>query len=119
MAEIKILAGDFGKMVHGQYFFGVMSLPWEGDWTPGHRYTLKDDVVTLELADERSVVKVGGAAGWGVAGALVAGPVGLLAGAVLGGRGQKVAFVAEFKDGKRLMGECDKKTWVKMMADRF
>lgn len=119
MAEIKILAGDFGNMVHGQYFFGSLSLPWPGDWTAGRRYSVKDDIVTLEEADERSVVKVGGAAGWGAAGLLVAGPLGLVAGAVLGGRGQRVAFVAEFKDGKRLMAECDKKTWIKMKADRF
>lgn len=118
MAQIKILAGDFGEG-HGEYWFGTLSLPWPGDWTPGRRHSVKDDIATLEEADERSVVKVGGAAGWGVAGALVAGPVGLLAGAILGGKGQRIAFVAEFNDGRRLMAECDKSTWVKMKADRF
>lgn len=119
MAEIKILAGDFGNMVRGHYMFGQLSLPWPGDWTAGHSYSVKSDIEELEEADERSVVKVGGAAGWGAAGLLIAGPVGMLAGAVLGGRGQRIAFVAKFNDGRKLMAECDKKTWIKMKADRF
>lgn len=119
VAEVKVLAGDFSQSVPGQYHFGVLTLAQPKDWIAGERYVVKDDVVTLEEADERSVVKVGGAAGWGTAGLLVAGPLGLLAGALLGGKGQRVAFVAEFSDGKRLMAECDKKVWIKMKADRF
>jgi len=119
MADISVLAGDFAKSVPGQYMLGSIHLARDGAWTPTEVYIIRNDVTTLELANEESVVKVGGALGWGVAGALVAGPLGLVAGAVLGGRGQKVAFVAEFCDGKKVMAQCDKSTWTKMLADKF
>jgi hypothetical protein len=117
MAHVKVLAGDFRKGAGG-YSFGCLSATPEGTWSP-KAYSLKTNVSELELADERSTTKVFGAAGWGTVGAVLAGPLGLAAGAILGGRGQKVVFVAKFDDGKRLMGECDKATWTKMLAERF
>ncbi|MDZ3990498.1 hypothetical protein PspTeo4_01600 [Pseudomonas sp. Teo4] len=50
----------------------------------------------------------------GVAGALVAGPVGLLAGLWLGGKEEEATFLATFKDGRKLMAITDGKTWSKI-----
>src|SRR3546814_10870207 len=54
-----------------------------------HKYSIAD----LEPASEESVKRIGGTLGWGAAGALVLGPVGLLAGLLAGGRGTEVTFV--------------------------
>lgn len=120
MASIKVLAGDFSKIAPSGYNFGLLSLtPTDSKWGSPKTYNVKSDIVELEPADERSGVKVFGAAAWGTLGAVLAGPAGLIAGAVLGGRGQRVVFVATFNDGKHLLAECNKSTWTKMTAKRF
>ena len=67
------------------------------------------DLVHLEIATEEAVKKVGGTVGWGAAGALVLGPAGLLAGLLLGGKKKEITFVAEFKDGCKLLATCAEK----------
>lgn len=74
------------------------------------------EIKTLEVATEESVKKVGGTLGWGVAGGIIAGPVGLLAGALLGGKGKDVTFVAELEDGRKFMGTVDSKSFTKLQA---
>lgn len=68
--------------------------------------------ITIESASEESVKKVGGAIGWGVVGGVIAGPVGMLAGAILGGNKKEVTFVAEIEDGRKFMGTTDNKTFL-------
>lgn len=119
MAAIKVLAGDFLKHGLGALHGGTLVLtPRDTKLGRAKSYSVKD-LKALELADEQSGVRAFGAAAWGTAGALVAGPLGLLAGAVLGGQGQKVTFVAVTADDKRLLGQCDKSAWIKMQACRF
>lgn len=74
------------------------------------------DVKTLDIASEDSVKKVGGSIGWGVVGGALAGPVGLLAGVILGGNKKDVTFVAELYDGRKFMGTVDSKTFTKLQA---
>jgi hypothetical protein len=134
MAQIKILAGDFNKMRPGGFMFGIMSLTPDakilqeqnkGFWkqfkagAKGVSYNLPDDVEEMELASEESVKKIGGTVGWGAAGALLLGPAGLLAGLLLGGKKKNVTFVCKFKDGLKLLGETDSKTWAKIQAKMF
>ena len=73
----------------------------------------------VEVATEDSVKKVGGTIGWGAAGAVMLGPVGLLAGLLLGGKGKEVTFVAKFKDGRKLLATTDGKTFAKIQAAVF
>jgi len=75
-----------------------------------------NQLASIEIASEESVKRIGGAAGWGAIGALVLGPVGLLAGMLLGGRGKDVTFIATFKDGRKLLATTDSKTFVKLQA---
>ncbi|UJF20962.1 hypothetical protein [Shewanella sp. OMA3-2] len=62
------------------------------------------EIERLEEASEESVISIGGAAGWGVAGSVLLGPVGLLAGLILGGKSKDTTFICEFKDGRKFLG---------------
>lgn len=118
MAKIKVLAGDFSKG-DASYSFGMITLKTKEHSFLGENMKVKDTFEAVEIATEESAVKLGGAVGWGAAGALLAGPVGLLAGAVLGGRGKDVVFVAKLKDGRKFMGQTDSKTFTKLKAEVF
>lgn len=115
MAKMKVLGGDFGKG-DGFYAFGGMSLPDPSSiW--GSKINLQcSDLTEVALATEDSVKKLGGAAGWGAVGALALGPVGLLAGVILGGNKKEVTFIAKLNDGRKFMATVDSKTYTKILA---
>jgi hypothetical protein len=117
MAKITVHAGDFLKG-DGQFNFGVLNLrtakhSWLGENIP------ITQLETVEVASEESVKKIGGTIGWGATGALVFGPVGLLAGLLLGGKKKEVTFVAKFKDGRKLLATTDSGTFTKLQAAVF
>jgi hypothetical protein len=117
MASIKLHAGDWGKG-SGSYMFGQISLPKPNGW--GALETIAAATLTeVELASEDSVKRLGGTVGWGVVGAVALGPVGLLAGLLLGGKGKDVTFVAKFKDGRKILATTDSKTYTKLKAAVF
>jgi len=51
-----------------------------------------------------------------VVGALALGPVGLLAGVILGGNKKEVTFVARLKDGRKFLATVDSKTYAKILG---
>jgi hypothetical protein len=117
MATVKVHAGDFIKGT-GSYSFGSLVLKTEKHAFVGEAIPITE-LSEVDLATEDSVKRFGGTVGWGVAGGLVLGPVGLLAGLLLGGRGKDVTFVAKFKDGRKLMATTDSKTFTKLKAAVF
>lgn len=117
MAKVKVLAGDFLES-DGEYSWGSLKLKtkehsWVGETIP------LNQLDTVDIATEESVKKIGGTVGWGAAGAVILGPVGLLAGLLLGGKKKEVTFVAKFKDGRKLMASTDSKTFTKLQAAVF
>ncbi len=117
MATIKVLAGDFIEG-DGQYSWGSLILKTKEHNFLGETIPL-EQLDTVDIATEESVKKIGGTVGWGAAGAIILGPVGLLAGLLLGGKKKEVTFVAKFKDGRRLMASTDSKTYTKLQASVF
>lgn len=119
MAKIKIHAGDFKKgdmnsfgSVFGQGSFTLLSSahPIMGETIS---ITKVDE---LDLASEDSVKRMGGTVGWGVAGGVLLGPAGLLAGLLLGGKGKEITFICKFKDGRKFMGTIDAKGYKQIQA---
>src|SRR6266498_1481609 len=95
-SSMKIIAGD--AFTHGEVtWFGgrTITIRTKEHSFRGEKFNLKEDFASIEMATQETQgkVKVGGAVGWGTAGALVAGPLGLLAGALLGGSGKKTQVV--------------------------
>jgi hypothetical protein len=117
MAKIQILAGDFtnGK---GTLMFNAITFPWtNGDgFSQGKTLVLTGLLESVSLASEEAVKRTGGTIGWGVAGAALLGPVGLLAGLLLGGKGTDVTFIAQFKDGRKMLATTDAKSFTKLQA---
>lgn len=116
MASIKVHAGDWAKGGY-TYFFGQFTLRRQGAMLT--ETVLATDLEEVALASEDSMKKVGGAVGWGLVGGLALGPVGLLAGLVLGGNKKEVTFVAKFKDGRKMLATTDAKTFTKIQAVVF
>ena len=117
MAKVTVHAGDFLKG-DGQFSFGSLTLKTTEHAWLGETIQLSQ-LESVDVASEESVKKIGGAIGWGAAGALVLGPVGLLAGLLLGGKKKEVTFVAKLKDGRRLLATTDSKTFIKLQAAVF
>jgi len=88
--------------------------PWKGE-----KIDLKAEVSDIEQMNEEKVKKLAGTAGWGVAGAVLLGPLGAIGGMLIGGNKKEVAFVCNLHDGRRFMATTDGKTWQKICAARF
>ncbi len=124
MAAIKIHAGDFRECkanVSINKSFLMLHYPWAaGDPMLGKSETLStDDIDEIAPGSEENVKRLGGTVGWGVVGAAVLGPVGLLAGLLAGGRGKDVTFVLKMKDGRKMLATTDAKTFTKLQAIKF
>ena len=121
MGTIKVEAGDFKTGKHSSFSFGTFSMAidemgWTGYKTKTYHSTA---VAGVEVASEESVKRFGGTVGWGVAGGVILGPVGLLAGLLAGGNRKQVTFVCAFNDGKKFLGTTDSKTFTKISAAQF
>lgn len=119
MAGFKVHAGDFGKG-EARCSFGQITFAWKpGDGFSFGETVAAKEIIQIDVATEDSVKKIGGTIGWGAAGAVILGPVGLLAGLLLGGRKTEVTFVAEFKDGRKMLATADSKTYTSILASSF
>jgi hypothetical protein len=110
LAGIKVLAGDLEK---GGWLF--VSMPGQALMMKGKsKIDLKEEARGVEFLDEEKVSKLGRKAGWAFLGGVTLGPLGLIGGALLGGRKKKATFACELKDGRKFMGETDEKSWKKL-----
>ena len=117
MAKVKVHAANFPyleiTMNSGAFFICTKLLQISGECV------LASKILSIETASEDSVKKVGGSLGWGVVGAALIGPVGAIAGIILGGNKKDVTFVVEFEDGRKLMGTSDSKSYQKVIAAKM
>ncbi len=117
LGRFEVHAGDFKKGNEHQFLAGKFVMKSDGKFF--RETILASEVDTLEKASEESVKRLGGTVGWGVAGAALLGPVGLLAGLLAGGRGQDVTFICTFKDGRKFMATAPTKMFTEMTAATF
>lgn len=73
-------------------------------------------VAQLEIASEENVRRLSGTVGWGITGAALLGPVGLMAGLLAGGRSKDVTFVCVFNDGRKLLATTSGKDYTKILG---
>jgi hypothetical protein len=109
MASITVLAGDF-LQGDGEYRDGVFTLrtslhPW-----PGITLALSS-FKSVEVANEGSINNIKDAIGFGVAGAMLLGPIGAIAGFMLAGKETEVTFLATLKDDRKLLAAVNGSTY--------
>ena len=113
VSSITFLAGDLGKGTGYLLASGKIRIPGGAKDFPMHA------VSRVEIASEESVKRVGGALGWGLAGAALFGGAGLIVGGLLGGKGVDVTFVGTLSDGSRFLATARKDIYVKFQAAAF
>jgi len=109
MASITVLAGDF-LQGDGEYRDGVFTLrtslhPWPGITLPLSSFK------SVDVANEGSISSIKDAIGFGVAGAMLLGPIGAIAGFMLAGKDTEVTFLATLKDDRKLLAAVDGNTF--------
>jgi hypothetical protein len=114
MAKNKVIAGDYeGKAV--MQTFGIVSI------AVGFTKSVdinKETVESYEIVDESKRKSAASAVGRGLAGSLLLGPVGLLAGLSAKSKGTHVLAV-QFKDGKKSLLEIDDKIYSTLVKKLF
>ncbi|MEX5365684.1 hypothetical protein WCE00_01725 [Acinetobacter haemolyticus] len=119
MSKIKVVAGDLEQ---GDWSFSAMfgnpiminTMKWKGE-----TINIKTGFDNVEQLDEEKVKKLAGTAGWGLAGAVLLGPLGAIGGMLLGGNKKEVTFACYLKDGRKFMATTDSKTWTQIVAAKF
>lgn len=110
-SKIELLAGKLGS---GRGFlYGV-------DAIAGPVGAIKfKDMSRVEIATEREVKRLSGTVGWGVVGGAALGPLGLLAGVLLGGKGKEVTFIIRLRDDSALLARASAQTYELILASVF
>jgi len=111
VAKIIVHAGDFGAG-NASLLLGSLSLP------NGAKRSISS-LASVDMANQQTVKKLFPTLGWGAAGTLLLGPLGLLTGVLVGGRRNEVSFVAAFGDGKRFFATTDGKTFIQLQSQVF
>ena len=115
MHTIKVLAGSGGIGTGDGYLMvSDFFLPIKGRLWP--ETVQKGQIADVSIATEESVKRIGGTVGWGLVGGALLGPVGLLAGLMLDGRGKTTFFTLTLRDGRSLLGSCDTSAFIAIKA---
>lgn len=132
MAKIKVLAGDIGNgdwtVIHNLAAFEII-LPADvkglgffagikAAMTPT-KIVLKGGIASVETMSEEQIKSAVGAGLWGAAGAVLLGPLGLLAGVLAGGNRKEVVFSCTLKDGRKFLASSDQRTFTAFQAEAF
>lgn len=81
---------------------------------------LPEDIETMQQMDEETYRSAGGAAGWGIAGGVLTGGLGLLAGAAIGGRRRHQAiYLIRMRDGKHVAFQKTDKSALKALQKHY
>lgn len=117
---LKILSGDFsekGCLVSSLGTFSIIES--NGFLSKKTETILNNNIERVELMTEEKAKSFLGAAGLGIAGAIVLGLLGAVAGLLAGGNKKEICFACYLKDGKKFMAVADAKTYQKLAALAF
>lgn len=107
---IEIHAGDFKVGKNSQFVKDQFYLE-------SNEQILREKIPVLSVKEvkevsEDNIQSLSKTMGWGVAGSLLLGPVGLVAGLLAGFKSTKrITFMCLFDDGRKFLGTTDSKTW--------
>ena len=114
MAKIIVLAGDFPQG-DGEYHLGTITLKTAFKPRLGKSFSVSE-FKDLTVQNTESNKNIKSAIGLGIAGAMLLGPVGAIAGYLLAGNNTEVTFMATLKDGGKLLAATDGDTYQDISA---
>jgi hypothetical protein len=114
--QFKIIAGDFRTDAKHQFVSDTLLLFEIGGWGFKAKKYPVAQILGVEEVSSDNARKTGGTVGWGIAGALVAGPLGAVAAGYLGGKKDEVTFICRLSDGKEFVGVMKKSIFIKLSA---
>ncbi|MBC7997039.1 MAG: hypothetical protein IAF58_03805 [Leptolyngbya sp.] len=107
--KVTVMAGDLDQ---GEWEFSGNTL-----WGAFGQVELGGGAVkSVTQHTEESVKKLSTTLGWGLAGGLVLGPAGAVAGLVFGGNRKNVCVMVELKDGRKFLATMDSKIYQQLLA---
>ena len=106
--KVKVLAGDIPPG-DWEYNGGVL-------WGGFDQINITSDLTKIEVKTEESAKHLAQTLGWAIASSLVMGPLGLLAGATMGGNRKNVCAMCELSDGRKFLAIMDSKIFQQMLA---
>ncbi len=87
--------------------FGSYTLSVPEGFFKSRKVSLNDHLVAVEHITEENKYSILGKAGWGTLGAIALGPVGLLAGLVLGGNSKELCCACKLDTGEEFLVSCE------------
>ncbi|MGH9570168.1 MAG: ribosomal protein L7/L12, partial [Candidatus Angelobacter sp.] len=114
----KLVGGDFPKSTTLIKVFGNLYLHPHKFSSKG-KVDLAGQIESIQVITEENKKKIAGAAGWGLAGGLLLGPVGVLAGVLAGGKKQEICFVCVLKDGRRFIAIAESKVYQLLATEQL
>lgn len=115
MSRIKVISGDF-LAGDAEFQSGLFTL--KSVLKPSIELTIPTSKIKeLEKETEEVVKNQGSIIRWSLAGALLLGPIGLVAGWLLCDTEREITFYAKFKDGRCLLATTDIDTYSKISAN--
>ena len=105
---VKVIGGDV-QQGEWKYESGIL-------WGAFDQVQLQGAVKSIALQTEESIKKLPEMAAWGLAGSVLLGPVGLLAGVLMGGNKKQVCALCELKDGRKFLATMDSKIFQELLG---
>ena len=87
--------------------FGKYTLEIPEGFFKSRKVSLNDHLTAVEHITEENTYSILGKAGWGTLGAIALGPVGLLAGLVLGGNSVELCCACKLDTGEEFLVSCE------------
>jgi len=111
----KYVDGDFSEGTTTEDLFGKLYILDGGDENNKIEIT-RGSLKDIEQLTEENRQKWLAKAGWGLAGTLAFGPIGLAAGLFLGGKGKKYSVILTLSDDRSFMAEASDDVYKKLVA---
>ena len=118
MPDLKILGGNLPANSTLTCGLGVILLisPIPGKWFKRENRELSNDIVAVEQITDDNKNSVLGKAGWGTLGAVALGPLGMLAGLLLGGKSKEICFACKLSTGESFLASGNISAYQKFVA---
>ncbi len=113
-----VISGDFGRRSAVEIHGASSANPWIrlSRVKDAARYELNRSIAAIQIVTDETQRDDGSAARRAVAGGLLLGEAGFVAGALSGRSTKTLTFLCEFMDGKRILGQTDDATVAGLFA---